>query len=126
MTNEIPKWAYDRIRTEVPPEAEILNVVAIEKGRFSGAVLANTTRGAVLVTKSSLGEPWTTFLHLPGKVVTLTCSSCAQTTELHNPPTDASVHCSKCGKVQRLPSIDEPKASNGTGPKKATVPVIKG
>jgi hypothetical protein len=111
MTTEIPKWAYDYLRTQLPPDAELLNSVLIEKGRYSGAVLANTTRGAVLVTKSSVGEPRGRFLPVPGNVRDLTCEEGGQTAELHNAPLPVEVHCSRCGAVQRVPSpTKEPAA----------------
>lgn len=98
MTAEVPKWAFDWLRTRLPEGAEVINALLLEKGRYSGSVLANTTRGAILLTKSSVGEPKMTFLPLPGEVVAVTCESCGQSMELHNTTPPVDVYCSRCGR----------------------------
>ena len=116
VKDEIPAWALTYLRTQLPPGAELLNAVTLDKGRFSGSVLANTTKGAILLTKSSVGEPKAQFLPVPGSVINVTCESCGHVTELHNPPLPAEVHCSRCGARYRIASEQEIQRLDGGEP----------
>jgi len=107
MTFEIPNWALHYLGSELPAGVEYVNAVTLEKGRYKGSVLVNTNRGALLLTKSSVGEPVARFLPLPGTVVSFRCEACQQANESHNPPIPADVHCGRCGVRHRIVSPTE-------------------
>lgn len=104
MTERIPEWAINYMKEELPQNAHIINAMVIKGGRSSGTILANSSKGAILVKKSTLGEPRMWHMPITKQHVAFTCSDCGERVELINPLAPRDVYCSGCGVKYHLSS----------------------
>ncbi|MDD5502304.1 MAG: hypothetical protein PHH26_02440 [Candidatus Thermoplasmatota archaeon] len=102
MTEKIPEWALNYIKEELPQDAHVINAMVIKGGSSSGTILANTSKGAILVKKSVLGEPKMWHMPVAKQHVAFTCSECSERVELVNPSAPRDVYCSGCGTKYHL------------------------
>lgn len=93
MTKNVPAWALNHLRENLPRDAAILNV----QHHRRGVVVANTRIGAAVVTKRLFGEPVMSFLANPRERVRFDCQVCAESLEFRRLELPALVHCGLCG-----------------------------
>ncbi|MGB0653543.1 MAG: hypothetical protein ACPGQL_10125 [Thermoplasmatota archaeon] len=114
-----PLWLYRFLERELPAGTHVLNARAIERGRFRGAWLANTSRGAALVTRNAGGEPRAWHLEGPGHAVSFTCKVCDERMAFADPELPKEVFCSNCGTPYLL---DEDGVPRRAGQPSAVMP----
>lgn len=98
----MPDWAARYVQENLAEHMHVINVLPIDKGALSGAYLMNTSKGAVVVQKSRIGEAQHWFMPLPGEHVSFACHDCQERMELVDPDVPRMIYCANCGKQHFL------------------------
>lgn len=92
---ELPLWARRALRRTLPAGTRTLNGSILRSSAWGGTVLVNTTRGAALVTKSTMGRARIRFLAMPC-AGPIRCPVC-HTDIVFGGRTRETFYCTDCG-----------------------------